>query len=103
MPLRRVLKISNNVYGLQCNEYTNGIETTAGFVKTEDVEYADSDLPVTYDSQHALMLPVNFYDCLWLDDRNKRMKLKEVLFENADKGDPIFVMEDGYISGSITE
>jgi len=80
-------------------EYTNGIETTAGFYSKEQLVKADGPISgITYTAEYCTELPVDWYDTEALDDRNKRLKIKEIKFGTKDP----FVMEDGYRSTEVT-
>lgn len=96
-----ILKVGEGIYGRYLNEYTNGYETTAGFVpKDPEPEVDNSMLSITYDSEHFTELPVPWPRMLFLDDRNKRLRIKEIAY---DKADYVYIMEDGYASRGVTE
>jgi hypothetical protein len=92
-----IVKVSDNVFGRILNEYSNGFETTAGFVKTKEVSDC---LSVTYDQDHWDCLPVGWPRMRWLDDNNKRQFIKQVMFDAKDYP---YVMADGTRSRTVTE
>lgn len=93
-----VLEVFPNIFGRILNEYSNGYETTCGFVKRTDAHVNNNAVSITYTSEYADCLPVNYFELNWLDDRNKRLKIKEVKLERLDA----FIMEDGYASQHVT-
>lgn len=80
-------------------EYTNGIETTGGFYSIDELEPADNAISITYDSVHCTELPVGWPRIWFLDDKNKRQRIKDIDYEN----DIAFIMEDGSRSLEVTE
>lgn len=93
-----VLEVFPNIFGRVLNEYSNGYETTCGFVKRTDAHVNNNVVSITYTSEYADCLPVNYFELSWLDDRNKRLKIKEVKLGRLDA----FIMEDGYASQHVT-
>ena len=87
-----VTEVQPNIFGKILNQYENGFETTAGFV--EKLNINNDVISVTYDSDHAEQLPFEWDKILWLDDRNKRQKLKDVVWENREYKRPLYLMED---------
>ena len=93
-----VLEVFPNIFGRVLNEYSNGYETTAGFVKRLETKVNNDVTSITYISDYADCLPINYFELEWLDDRDKRLSIKEVKI-----GLPAaFIMEDGYASQHIT-
>lgn len=95
-----IIEVAPNVFGRILNLYENGYETTAGFV--EKLNINNNMLSVTYDSNHAEQLPFNWNEFLWLDDNNKRQKLSDIIWENRSKNKPVYLMEDGSYSWTVT-
>ncbi|MBP5594527.1 MAG: hypothetical protein J6Y02_04030 [Pseudobutyrivibrio sp.] len=93
-----VLEVYPNIFGKVISEYSNGYETTCGFVKTADAHVNNDVVSITYLSDYADCLPVNYFDIEWLDDRDKRLTIKEVKLGTLDA----FVMEDGHHSQHVT-
>lgn len=80
--------------------YDNGILTTGGLYKAEELEEMSGQvIGITYNAAACTELPVNWHDIQFLDDNNKRQFIKEVLF-NKDKP---YLMEDGTLSQEVTE
>lgn len=87
--------------------YDNGFLTTAGFVE----ELVESDEPITYLGHAGLELPVNWHSILWIDDRGVTQHLIDIDLEESEQSSvdhraaakPVFTMEDGYKSWSVTE
>lgn len=93
-----ILEVYPNIYGKVLNEYSNGYETTVGFAKRDNIHINNDVRSITYLSEYADCLPVNYFTLEWLDDRDKRLKIKEVkLGELA-----AFIMSDGYASQHVT-
>ena len=86
---------------IKLNEYSNGIETTAGLYKPEDLELiAEGYIAgITYDSDHATELPVDWPEFITLDDNNVRQKIKEIHWNRSGKK---YEMEDGTFSEEVT-
>ena len=93
-----VLEVFPNIFGRVINEWSNGYETTAGFVATSDVHVNNDVVSITYINEYADCLPVNYFEIEWLDDRNKRLYIKEVKLGCLDP----YVMEDGHRSQHVT-
>lgn len=80
--------------------YNNGILTTGGLYKTEELEEISGPvLSITYNATACTELPVDWHKMRFLDDNNKRQFIKEILF-NTDKP---YLMEDGTLSQEVTE
>ena len=95
-----VTEVLPNVFGKILNQYENGFETTAGFVK--DLNINNDVVSITYDSDHAEQLPFKWNEELWLDDNNKRQKLSDIIWENRLENKPVYLMEDGSYSWTVT-
>ena len=82
-------------------EYTNGLLTTGGLYQADDLEDTNQNLivSITYDSDAATELPINWPDIEVLDDNDKRQKIKEINFETDG---PAYLMEDGTYSWEVT-
>lgn len=93
-----ILEVFPGIFGRVINEWSNGYETTAGFVKTSDVHVNNDVVSITYINEYADCLPINYFEIEWLDDRDKRLKIKEVKLGCLDP----YVMEDGYRSQHVT-
>lgn len=96
----RVFRVAENVFGMEIDEYTNGVLTTAGLVPL-DAEPVENVASVTYDSASAEYLPVTYHEHKWLDDRNKRQYIKHINFDAAGEM-PAYTMEDGSVSWTVT-
>lgn len=92
------VKVDENTFGLVTEEFTNGYMTTAGF--TTDGEAQPDVLSITYDSDHADCLPIDWPVMYWLDDNGIRQKLDSILWENETG--PVYRMRDGSLSYTIT-
>ena len=80
-------------------EFTNGIETTGGLYKAEQLTSITEPVSgITYDAKHCMELPVDWFGLFVLDDRDKRIKLIEIDFAS----DRPYIMEDGYKSTEVT-
>lgn len=99
--MSKVYKVKDQVkYVKHLATYDNGILTTGGLYKVEELE----DMPgvvigITYNAAACTELPVNWHDIQFLDDNNKRQRIKEIIF-NTDKP---YLMEDGTLSQEVTE
>lgn len=93
-----VLEVFPSIFGRVLNEYSNGYETTCGFVNRDNVHINNDVSSITYLSEYADCLPFNYFEIEWLDDRDKRLKIKEVKIGSL----AAFIMEDGYASQHIT-
>lgn len=99
--MSKVYKVKDQVkYVKHLATYDNGILTTGGLYKAEELE----DMPgvvigITYNAAACTELPVNWHDIQFLDDNNKRQRIKEIIF-NTDKP---YLMEDGTLSQEVTE
>lgn len=80
--------------------YDNGILTTGGLYKAEELEEMSGPvIGITYNAAACTELPVSWHKMQFLDDNNKRQYIKEILF-NTDKP---YLMEDGTLSQEVTE
>ena len=80
--------------------YKNGILTTGGLYKAEELEEMSGIvIGITYNAAACTELPVDWYNIRFLDDNNNRQFIKEILF-NTDKP---YLMEDGTLSQEVTE
>lgn len=96
--LNEVYKVKDSImYVRVLAEYTNGYDTTAGFYKEEDLIKANC-LSITYDADHCTELPVDWPDRYFLDDNDKRQKIREIDFGNEFP----YIMEDGTRSKGVT-
>lgn len=99
--MSKVYKVKDQVrFVKHLATYDNGILTTGGLYKAEELE----EIPVfvigiTYNADACTELPVNWHDMQFLDDNNKRQHIKEIIF-NTDKP---YLMEDGTLSQEVTE
>ena len=93
-----ILEVFPGIFGRVLNEYTNGYETTCGFVKTADAHVNNDVVSITYINEYADCLPVNYFEIEWLDDRDKRLKIKEVKLGHLDP----FIMDDDHRSQHVT-
>lgn len=95
--------------GIPLAVYDNGTLTTAGFI--ESGKEIEAEGPVTYLGHAGTEVPVNWHYLLWIDDTGKKQKLKAIEFEEVNlcveehraAREPVFVMEDGHKSWSVTE
>lgn len=85
-------------YVIKLNEFTNGVETTGGLYREEELKEVDDVISITYDSEHATELPVQWKNMFFLDDNNKVQKIKRILYDSA----PAYEMEDGFYSYEVT-
>ena len=80
--------------------YKNGILTTGGLYKAEELEEMSGIvIGITYNAAACTELPVDWYNIRFLDDNNNRQLIKEILF-NTDQP---YLMEDGTLSQEVTE
>lgn len=91
--------VVDTVYAIVLEVLDKGFITTAGYVD-EDFPAEVDCKSITYTSDHADCLPVEWADMLWLDDNDKRQRLKDILWDRPQG--PVFRMEDGFISDSVT-
>lgn len=94
-----IVKVKDNIFGEVINEYTNGYDTTAGFIDKENLLKVNTT-SITYNSKHYTCLPVEWPDLLWLDDLNKVQKIKDIIFKQDCKAP--YIMENGYKSSTVT-
>lgn len=99
--MSKVYKVKDQVrFVKHLATYDNGILTTGGLYKAEELEEMSVQvIGITYNAAACTELPVNWHDIQFLDDNNKRQFIKEVLF-NTDKP---YLMEDGTLSQEVTE
>lgn len=96
----KVYKVKDTMMFVQEVEvYENGIETTAGFYKQEQLEESNC-VSITFDSKHAIELPINWPDLSFLDDNNERLRIVAIDFESGDK--PAYTMGNGKRSYTVT-
>ena len=80
--------------------YENGILTTGGFYKVDELEEMSGIvIGITYNAAACTELPADWPIIRFLDDNDKRQFIKEILF-NTDKP---YLMEDGTLSQEVTE
>lgn len=80
--------------------YENGILTTGGLYKVEELEEMSGIvIGITYNAAACTELPVDWHNIRFLDDNDKRQFIKEVLF-GSDKP---YLMEDGTLSQEVTD
>lgn len=92
-----VVAVSDGIYGRVLDIYTNGYETTAGFAEL-NAEACGGMVSVTFDGEHCTELPFEWPKLLFLDDRDKRLRIKEIKYGNLRP----YIMEDGHASGDVT-
>lgn len=99
--MSKVYKVKDQVRYVKClATYDNGILTTGGLYKAEELEdMSGVVISITYNAAACTELPVNWHDIQFLDDNNKRQRIKEIIF-NTDKP---YLMEDGTLSQEVTE
>lgn len=99
--MSKVYKVKDQVkYVKHLATYDNGILTTGGLYKAEELEdMSGVVIGITYNAAACTELPVNWHDMQFLDDNNKRQYIKEIIF-NTDKP---YLMEDGTLSQEVTE
>lgn len=99
--MSKVYKVKDQVrYVKHLVTYDNGILTTGGLYKAEELdEMPGFVISITYNAAACTELPVNWHDMQFLDDNNKRQHIKEIIF-NTDKP---YLMEDGTLSQEVTE
>lgn len=99
--MSKVYKVKDQVRYVKClATYDNGILTTGGLYKAEELdEMPGVVIGITYSAAACTELPVNWHDIQFLDDNNKRQYIKEIIF-NTDKP---YLMEDGTLSQEVTE
>lgn len=99
--MSKVYKVKDQVrYVKHLATYDNGILTTGGLYKAEELEdMSGVVISITYNAAACTELPVNWHDIQFLDDNNKRQRIKEIIF-NTDKP---YLMEDGTLSQEVTE
>ena len=95
-----ITEVQPNVFGKILNQYENGYETTAGFVRELNIN--NNMISITYDSDHAEQLPFGWTDMLWLDDHNKRQHIKDIVWDNRKGSLPLYLMEDDSYSWTVT-
>ena len=99
--MNKVYKVKNqNRFVKYLATYENGILTTGGLYKAEELEEMSGIvIGITYNAAACTELPVDWYNIRFLDDNNNRQLIKEILF-NTDKP---YLMEDGTLSQEVTE
>lgn len=98
MNTSKIYKVKGQVRFVQgIATYTNGIETTGGFYTEDQLE--ESNCPcITYDSEHYVELPLEWPDMEFIDDNNRRQKIREIRHDE----EPAYVMADGSLSEEVT-
>lgn len=82
--------------------YSNGWETTGGLYTEDQLESVPDDVVVvgiTYDSSHAVELPIDWDLMLFIDDNNKMQRIKML---HLDSQTAAYEMEDGSFSQEVT-
>lgn len=98
-----VYKVSGiDMYVRHVNEFSNGIETTGGFYRPDELAAVDFEVDITFDSDHAALLPVDWHSHNVLDDKNRRQRIASIHFDRAYSGNPAYQMEDGTLSYAVT-
>lgn len=99
--MNKVYKVKNQSrFVKHLATYKNGILTTGGLYKAEELEEMSGIvIGITYNAAACTELPVDWYNIRFLDDNNNRQLIKEILF-NTDKP---YLMEDGTLSQEVTE
>ena len=99
--MNKVYKVKDqNRFVKHLATYSNGILTTGGLYKAEELEEMSGIvIGITYNAAACTELPVDWYNIRFLDDNNNRQLIKEILF-NTDKP---YLMEDGTLSQEVTE
>lgn len=91
--------VDKNIFVKSISEYTNGISTTAGFFERDELEKCSFEpYGITYDSFNACELPFEWPNMYFLDDKDKRQKIKKIDFFNI----PAYLMEDDTMSETVT-
>lgn len=99
--MNKVYKVKDqNRFVSRLATYDNGILTTGGLYKEEELEEMPGPvIGITYNAAACTELPVGWHRMRFLDDSNKRQFIKEILF-NTDRP---YLMEDGALSQEVTE
>lgn len=99
--MSKMYKVKDQVrYVKHLATYDNGILTTGGLYKAEELEEIPGFvIGITYNAAACTELSVNWHDMQFIDDNNKRQYIKEIIF-NTDKP---YLMEDGTLSQEVTE
>lgn len=99
--MEKVYKVKGEEkYVIHIATYQNGIETTGGFYKQDELERVFVNvLSITYDSKHATELPLAWPRMKFLDDSNNRQFIKAIRYED----EPAYIMQDGTLSNEVTE
>lgn len=97
----KIYKVKNkNRFVKHLATYENGILTTGGLYKVDELEEMHGIIiGITYNAAACTELPVDWPIMRFLDDNDKRQSIKEILF-NTDKP---YLMEDGTLSQEVTE
>lgn len=93
----KVIEVADGIFGKVLNEYVNGYETTAGFVKKQDAKFVDC-VSITFDAEHDTELPTNWDEIVWLTEWNTRQYISEIRFGTEWP----YIMADGTKSRSVT-
>lgn len=96
----KVYKVKDKeIFVKQLATYENGILTTGGLYKAEELEEMSGIvIGITYNAAACTELPVDWHSIRFLDDNDKRQFIKEIVF-NTDKP---YLMEDGTLSQEVT-
>ena len=106
----KVYKVKDKeIYVRHLSTYDNGILTTGGLYKAEELEdkvrsvnvegtMSGIVIGITYNAAACTELPVDWHSIRFLDDNDKRQFIKEIIF-NTDKP---YLMEDGTLSQEVT-
>ena len=87
-------------YVLGLSEYQNGLLTTGGLYKPEELEVQTEPIVgITYNAEARTELPIGWPRMRFLDDNNKRQFIKEIDFEVDVRP---YIMEDGTRSEEVT-
>lgn len=97
----KIYKVKDQVrYVKHLATYSNGILTTGGLYKADELEELPGNvIGITYNASACTELPIGWHDMRFLDDNDKRQHIEEILF-NTDKP---YLMEDGTLSQEVTE
>lgn len=96
----KVYKVKDKeIFVRYLSTYDNGILTTGGLYKAEELEEMSGIvIGITYNAAACTELPVDWHSIRFLDDNDKRQFIKEIIF-NTDKP---YLMEDGTLSQEVT-
>lgn len=87
-------------YVIGLSEYQNGLLTTGGLYKHDELEVQEKPIVgITYNADARTELPVGWHRMRFLDDNDKRQFIKEIDFETDVRP---YIMEDGTRSEEVT-